>query len=189
MSRAPIRLLPSRETLVELLSYAPDTGELLWKARDSATEEGRRFNARFASKPAGGLSTGRQDGSNRYLVVGLRIDGRQQQFGAHRIIFKMMTGLEPPAFVDHHDGDELNLRWENLRPATNGQNIQNSKLRKDNKSGVKGVCWDRGRGKWLAVIGANKRYVKVGRFDSVKEAAAAIEKARLELHGEFARVA
>lgn len=79
--------------------------------------------------------------------------------------------------------------WLNLRPAENGPNIQNSKLRKDNKSGVKGVHWDAHHKKWKAVVTANKKTKQVGRFSTVERAAAAIAVVRLTMHGDFARFA
>ncbi len=151
---------------------------LLWKHHAAATPQN---NAKYAGKPAGTKNAGR-DG-NQYLVIG--ISG--SYFKAHRIIWKMMTGQEPPEFIDHRDGDNFNNRWKNFRAADNGTNLQNAKLRSDNVTGVKGVCWEAERGKYLATIAVNKRYVKVGRFDTIEEATKAINEARERLHGEFAR--
>ncbi|GAH20073.1 unnamed protein product, partial [marine sediment metagenome] len=43
--------------------------------------------------------------------------------------------------IDHINRDGLDNRKCNLRPCTNSQNQKNSKLRKDNKSGLRGVRW------------------------------------------------
>ena len=185
--RAPIRQLPSAEFLRSVLDYNPETGALVWRAKPATTKANKCFNTKYAGKPAGGLTVGRPDGSNRYIVVGMRCDGVYNQFQSHRIIWKMVTGEEPPDFLDHGDGDELNLKWENFRSATNGQNIQNSKLRKDNKSGVKGVCWDAYHAKWVAHIGINGKQTKLGRFNSIVEAAEIVNAARAKMHGEFSR--
>ena len=98
-----------------------------------------------------------------------------------------MTGEDPSEIIDHKDGDTLNLKWPNLRPATNGTNIQNSKLRSDNKSGVKGVCWDTYHKKWVAHVTVDGKQVKIGRFKTIEEATVAVEAARERMHGEFAR--
>lgn len=98
-----------------------------------------------------------------------------------------MTGEEPPEFVDHKDGDRLNNRFANFRAADNGKNLQNAKLRKDNISGVKGVSWDASHNKWRAIISVGKQHFRLGRFDTVEEAKAVIDRKRQELHGEFAR--
>lgn len=181
MPRFKPKLLPSAETLRALFEYSPGTGVLLWKAREPKTKIDRLFNSVNAGKPAGTKGSGRA--GNQYLVVGIE----RTYFKAHRIIWKMMTGEEPPEFIDHKDGDNFNNRWNNYRAADNGTNLQNAKLRRDNKTGVKGVCWEAKRQKYVATIAVNKRYLKVGRFDSLEEAKRAINDARERLHGEFAR--
>jgi hypothetical protein len=60
----------------------------------------------------------------------------------------------------------------------------NSRIRKDNRSGVKGVTLVR-PGKWRAEIKARKKRKHLGYFDSLEEAAAAIRKVREEIHKEF----
>lgn len=184
MGRAPIRVLPSAEFLRSILDYDPATGDLIWKPRRSATN----FNAKHACKKAGSISKGRNGGDNKYLVVGFKYEGRYQQFPAHRLIWKMVTGAEPPAMIDHRDGDNFNNRWLNLRPADNGKNLQNAKLRRDNISGVKGVSWDAGHKKWRVTIAVNGKFLRLGRFDTVEAAALIANEARNKLHGNFARM-
>jgi len=168
----PAKSLPAIEVLEALFTYEPESGVLAWKS-----------NPKFKGRAIGKLGSVRH--RTGYLVVGID----RCYYGVHRIIWKMMTGSEPPVCVDHIDGNKLNNRWANLRPATNGQNIQNSKLRKDNKSGVKGVMWEPDRRKWKAVITTQGRAIRVGRYSTFDEAAAAIAEARLKFHGEFARQA
>jgi hypothetical protein len=131
---------------------------------------------------AGTIWAGRK--GNRYLVIGID----RKYYKAHRIIWKLVTGAEPPAFIDHIDGDNLNNRWENLRAATNGQNIQNAKLRKDNKSGHKGVCWDKSHKAWSVHVAVNGKQKKFGRYKDLTAAISVANRVRLELHGSFARV-
>jgi hypothetical protein len=100
----------------------------------------------------------------------------------------MMTGRDPAEFIDHADGDNLNMRWSNLREATNGQNLWNAKLRSNNKSGIKGVMWDKQHKKWRSYISDGNRQIKLGRFGSIEEAARVVNDARVSLHGEFARM-
>ncbi|MBR0868931.1 HNH endonuclease [Bradyrhizobium tropiciagri] len=101
----------------------------------------------------------------------------------------MMTGSDPADIIDHEDTDRLNNRWRNLREAANGPNIQNSKLRRDNSSGVKGVHWDARHKKWRAVLTTNGVSVRLGRYASINEAASVIASARMRDHAEFARMA
>ncbi len=180
MPRKPPKLLPSQDELRSILDYNAKTGVLSWKRRPEFSRADIGFNNKAAGKVAGTV-TGRAD--SKYVHIG--IDG--VYYGAHRIIWKMMTGEEPPDFIDHRDGDRLNNRWVNFRPADNGTNLQNAKLRKDNKSGIKGVFWESSRKKWVAVITVNGTSRRLGRFASIAAAKQAITEARDKLHGEFAR--
>lgn len=55
-------------------------------------------------------------------------------------------------------------RWCNLREATRTQNNANSKCRKTNKSGLKGVSAS-GKNKWAARIQLHGKQRKIGDFD------------------------
>jgi len=107
---------------------------------------------------------------------------------AHRVAFVIMTGQWPEAEIDHLDGDRSNNRWSNLRPASRLQNCANTKRRRNNKSGEKGVCWVSRRNKWefsiTAVGRRTRRY-----FDTKEEAVEAYRAAAATTFGEFARAA
>ena len=104
----------------------------------------------------------------------------------HRMIFLMHHGYLPEV-VDHIDGNPFNNHIENLRAATAYENMQNQKMHKRNTSGVKGVSWNKAKKQWEAIIGCNGKRERLGWFDSIAEAKVVIEKARTEMHGEFAR--
>ncbi len=87
--------------------------------------------------------------------------------------------------VDHKNGDTLDCRRANLRPATEAQNMQNKRRGRNNTTGVVGVTHRRGR--WHARIMADKQPHYLGVFSSKEEAAAVVADARRRLHGEFAR--
>lgn len=86
---------------------------------------------------------------------------------------------------DHEDKNPLNNRRYNLRPATVSQNNANQPLRKDNKSGIKGLSFRKDHQKWVAKIQikGEKPYYKefVDKNDAIK---ALLTKAK-ELHGEY----
>lgn len=103
----------------------------------------------------------------------------------HRAIISEIDGLE----VDHRDGNGLNNRRNNLRESTKAQNQQNSRIRRNNTSGFKGVCWDKASGKWMASIKANGKRRTLGRFTTPDVAHAAYVMASRALHGEFGRIA
>lgn len=109
-------------------------------------------------------------------------DGRFKKVRMHNLL----TGW---GRVDHIDGDGLNNRRENLRPATSSQNNRNAKRRSDNTSGFKGVTWRRRERKWAAQIRVDGKNMYLGHFDSPEAAHAAYCKASAELHGEFGRTA
>lgn len=178
MPRRKPKPIPSRDELLAIFDYDASTGVLVFKRRPVESRSDIAFNSKCAGKIAGTV-TGRP--GNKYVHVGIR----RSYYSAHRLVWKIMTGQEPPEFIDHKDGDRLNNRWDNLRESDNATNLHNSKLRSDNLSGVKGVSWH--RNKWQACITVDGVQRRVGRFDTVEEAEAALRTERERLHGEFAR--
>ena len=65
---------------------------------------------------------------------------KRQRYGVHRIVWEIHNGKIPDGlFVDHIDGNRSNNKIANLRLATHHQNNTNSKLSKNNTTGVRGV--------------------------------------------------
>ncbi len=90
--------------------------------------------------------------------------------------------------VDHKDGDGLNCLRENLRPASPQQNAANVGLRKDNRSGFKGVSLNSRLEKWQAAISISGKRIYLGVFESPVLAAKAYDCAASKHHKEFAVV-
>jgi hypothetical protein len=101
----------------------------------------------------------------------------------HRVLMGSPKGLD----VDHLDGDGLNNMRGNLRTATRLQNLHNMRKSRRNKSGFKGVCWDKGANKWKAQIMLNYKQNHLGLFNSPEKAHAAYCRASEKYHGEFGR--
>ena len=83
------------------------------------------------------LSDGKETwwkGSNGYY----NFDVNKKSYLVHRAIFLLVNGYLPE-MVDHKDRNRLNNLPSNLRAATRSQNMLNTELRTDNKSGCKGV--------------------------------------------------
>jgi hypothetical protein len=91
-------------------------------------------------------------------------------------------------FADHHNGDGLDNRRENLRQATSAQNNANTRLRLTSRSGFKGVSWSSRRNHWIGQICASGRRHYLGSFATAEAAARAYDAAARELFGEFAHV-
>lgn len=159
--------------LQAILHYDSETGDFTWLPRNP---DRKGWNKRRAGTIAGTINV------HGYRVINLMDVPRT----AHRLAFIWM-GEEAPKMVDHADGDRANNRWSNLRRANNSLNLANAGMRSDNLSGVKGVCWDSRRGKWLVHLQRDKRTFHVGYFDNLDAAAVAYEKAAAAHFGEFHR--
>lgn len=168
--------LPSKDELEKSFSYDRETGLLYWRARDDRRPQ---WNGRFAGQRAGGPSP-----SHGRIVVNL---GRRLVL-AHRVIWKMVHGEDPPLDIDHIDGDPTNNRLSNLRLATKHQNLRNAK-RHRGKALPKGVTLDKKRGNYRANIYIAGRQRHLGNFDDPAQAHAAYCAAAREHFGEFARAA
>jgi hypothetical protein len=156
----------TQQQCLDLFEYRD--GELFWKVR--------KAKANHIGDKAGHLN------NTGYYRVSIDY----KLYLIHRIIFLMHHGYLPQ-FLDHIDNNPQNNRIENLRPATKTQNICNTSLRKNNTSGVKGVVWIRSIKKWEVRVDINHKRHTFGYFKDLAEAAKVAEKARNELHKEFAR--
>jgi hypothetical protein len=92
-------------------------------------------------------------------------------------------------YTDHSSGDSLDNTRENLRIVDPSQNAMNAQTRKDNKSGVKGVCWDEASKSWLVQLHMYGKRVFKKRYKTKEQAIFAILIARKKYHGEYARAA
>ena len=152
--------LPSQEELRRRIYYDPETGLI------TRLTVGHNFNVP--------QSFGEQIsiGGIRYITA--------------RVIWKYMTGEDPATIVDHENRDGSDHRWKNLRLATRSQNNSNTNLRRDNKTGVKGVYpyqWDKTR--WIAHIRKDGKGIRSPIFNTMEEAIQWRLDKELEYQGEF----
>jgi hypothetical protein len=112
------------------------------------------------------VSTNEKLGPNKFRVLGI-----------HRLLLDVPTDK----VCDHINGDTLDNRRENIRPASIAENMRN----RSSGCGWKGVK-DCG-GSFAAAIGFNKKRIHLGTFKDAADAAQAYNFAAAELHGEFAR--
>jgi hypothetical protein len=100
---------------------------------------------------------------------------------------RLHTFLTGWPLVDHRNGNGLDNRRANLRPATPGQNNANARRSRLNTSGFKGVSLHAHSGLWRAYITADGKTRHLGYFHSPEDGARAYDAAAIELFGEFAR--
>jgi hypothetical protein len=93
---------------------------------------------------------------------------------------------EPPHDIDHVNGDGLDNRRANLRAVNDSLNLANSRRRKDNTSGYRGVG-QRSSGRWQASIRRDQRLIVLGTFATPEAAARAYDAAAVEAWGKYAR--
>lgn len=67
-----------------------------------------------------------------------------------------------------------------LEIVTHIENNQNRGASKNNKSGIRGVCWHRRRNKWQAYIKVNYKDKHLGYFDDIHDAEKVVIEARLK---------
>lgn len=99
-------------------------------------------------------------------------NGKITRMWMHRILNKTLDRFE----TDHIDRNKLNNQKNNLRTVTQSQNNFNRGLRRNNKSGIKGVYWDSGVNMWRAQIRINGHAFNLGKFDKLEEAASIYNK-------------
>src|ERR1700756_2237744 len=158
----------SLEVARALLSYDPLTGVLVWKVKGHKIAPG---------KVAGSHNV---DGYNRVTVKG-------HSYMAIHLIWFIQTGEWPEHGVDHKDRNPTNDAWSNLRLATYTQNNHNLSIRKDNKTGVKGVQFvnKNSLNPYFVRIGVNGAQISLGHYPSLEEAKNVRAAAELKYHGEF----
>ncbi len=114
------------------------------------------------------------------------INGERKNISMHQLIMNF-----PILDVDHKDRNTLNNQKNNLREATDSQNIANSlKCKSMNgyitTSKYKGVCWHKVSKKWISQIHFNNKNKYLGLFYNEADAAIAYNNKAKELFKEFA---
>ncbi len=116
-----------------------------------------------------------------YLII--KINSRP--YYAHRLVWLYVFGDWPIDQLDHKDGNKLNNKLDNLRPATQSNNKSNGKRYNNNTSGFKGVV--KCKNKWKAQITHQGKVIYLGLYMTKLDAHAAYVRASRELQGEFCK--
>lgn len=162
----------SIQYLKECLSYDELTGKFTWKARPrhhfSADWSWVNWNKRWAGCEAGWIEKP-QNHSSKTPYHKISVNG--VNYKAHRLAWVFISGEWPEGLIDHKDGNGLNNAKENLRVVTDAENARNQSRRKDNKSGITGVCWSKQLEKWQAHGRYNDKLHHLGFFETIFDAA------------------
>ena len=153
----------TQDSLKDVLSYDPETGEFYWLVKPSARV--------FLGQRAGSLD------AKGYRCI--KIDGKT--YKAHRLAWLWEHGEWPKLDLDFINRDTDDNRISNLREATKEQNGGNSKARK----GLKGAYWHKREQVWFSAINIDGRHNFLGNFDSEQSAHMAYCKAAKVKFGEF----
>lgn len=160
----------SQYELKKYLNYDHNTGIFTW-----IFQAGRRVKVGMVA------GTVKEDGR-------IEIALNRKKYKAHRLAWLYIHGEYPINQIDHINGNSLDNRINNLREATQQQNMQNKRApQSNNKSGVLGVSFCKKSKKFMAQIGKNGKQKRLGYFVSPKEAHEAYLKAKRELH-EFCTI-
>ncbi len=158
--------IPTIDTLHKLLRFDFKAGKMWWRERENPN-----FNSKYAGKEAFTAVNG-----NGYFGGGIY----KYPLTAHRVIFAAYYGYWPKC-IDHINRNRLDNRIGNLRDVPQSLNVKNATLSRANKSGAKGVHFDKRKNKWQAYIGGPSCRKHLGTFSIFEEAVAARKSAETEL--------
>lgn len=171
--------LPTQEFLDSCFKYNKFTGELIWKVRSECSfplQENRTpshianaWNAAWSGKLA--LASKAKNGYLRGTING-------QFYYAHRIIYKLVYGVEPDD-IDHEDGNRSNNKLKNLIDKSRQNNLKNRALSSNNTSGTHGVSYSNRHKLWAACIYHSNERIHLGWFKDKDLAIAARKEAEL----------
>ena len=155
-----------------LFDYNAEDGHLRWRV----PRRGQRLGA-----VAGSV------GLNGYRRISFWDDGQEKNICclAHRLVWLWVHGEWPSTMMDHINMNKDDNRLVNLRLATMSQNKSNQRIRKDSKTGFKGVL-AKGSG-WSARIQKDGVTHYLGTYPTPEQAHLAYCNAAKTFHGEFAR--
>src|ERR1700690_1950333 len=138
-------MIISHAELLYYLRYNKCTGQFQWR---------RTVKHKHKGKPAG----------RRDTLGYIEISFRGKRYKGHRLAWFYMTGSMPKEDVEHKNLIKHDNKWKNLRLTDDFLNQANTRLRKNNTSGFKGVT-KRSNGRWRVRVGSHNKQFHLGDFD------------------------
>lgn len=121
---------------------------------------------------------------HRYCFRSYKVNGKTKHIYLHRWLLEPNKNQQ----VDHINNNGLDNRRDNIRVCTPRQNNYNMSIRKDNKSGYKGVYYSQVKNKWVAqIMPDNGKRKHLGVFDDAENAAYVYDQFAQHLYGNFAK--
>lgn len=162
-----IRAKMEVEDLRQLLSYNPETGELVWLTRDESwfkkAADAKGWNKKYAGTKA--FQTLHYGYLHGHIF--------KKHYFAHRVAWAIHYGSWPTGQIDHVNGLRSDNRIANLRDVSHSDNQKNAKLRHDNKAGMPGIDWKKHVSSWRVRVSREGKRHLVGYFKNLDEAVAA----------------
>ena len=150
-----------------VLSYDGKSGDIRYKVDCG----------RWGGHKAGEIAT--YEGCLDYLLVSLN----NKTYGAQRIAWLLYYKKDPGDLeIDHLNRNKSDNRICNLEAVTKTEHKKRQPMRKDCKSGVTGVCWNKFEQVWNAYINVDGKPKILGRFKR-KADAVRCRKAAEKEHG------
>lgn len=112
-------------------------------------------------------------------IVG-RIGGKEVYM--HRVVM----GDPADKVIDHRNHNKRDNQRRNLRVCNTRQNVINSSVSKNNKSGTAGVSYRTDKKKWRAFIMVNRKQISLGSYENKADAIQARLEGEKKYFGEFA---
>jgi hypothetical protein len=103
---------------------------------------------------------------------------------AHRLAFLYVYGYFPD-MIDHINGIKHDNRIANLRQCNSSENNCNSKISSLNKTGTRGVSFEKASSKYRVQIFKNNKRFDFGYFSNLEDAVHVAQTERIKLHKEF----
>jgi hypothetical protein len=161
----------THDVLLDVLCYEPTIGLFTWKGLIGKKQH---LNGSVAG--------------TKHSAGYLNITVNHKQYLAHRLAWFYVHKKWPDGNIDHMDCNKKNNRISNLRVANQSQNGANQNIKKNNKTGLKGVGFRKDINKWRARIMVNRKEITLGVFDTPEAASLAYKTAAKQYFGEFSNI-
>lgn len=153
---------------IEIISPKYGTFIVLYDEQDESIITSHVWGVRCQNKKAYARTNDYKNGKSNYIDL-------------HRLIMGF-----PKGNIDHIDGNSLNNKRDNLRIATQSENVKNQCMKSSNTVGYKGVSFDKKKRKYSCHITVNYKHIFGGYFLEPIEAAKKYNELAIIHHGDFA---